>query len=72
MYIDIDRKLIYDAPHNTPGYRVVWRHLASAKSCRIIWCVVQREHIVENHCDLLGFNCFQRLLSMQFIQNKSF
>ena len=33
------------------------------KSCRIIWCVVQREHIVENRCDLLGFKCFQRLLS---------
>ena len=31
------------------------------KSCRIIWCVVQREHIVENRCDLLGFKCFQRL-----------
>ena len=42
------------------------------KSCRIIWCVVQRELIVENHCDLLGFKCFQRLLSLQSIQNKSF
>ena len=42
------------------------------KSCQIIWCIVQREHIVENRCDVLGFKCFQRLLSMQFIQNKSF
>ena len=44
------------------------------KSCRIIWCVVQREHrpIVENRRDFLGVFCFQRLLSMQFIQNKSF
>ena len=42
------------------------------KSCRIILCVVQREHNVENRCDLLGLKCFQRLLSMQFIQNKSF
>ena len=46
--------------------------LVEVTSCRIIWCVVQREHIVENRCDLLGFKCFQRLLSMQFIQNKSF
>ena len=30
-------------------------HPPEVKSCRIIWCVVQREHIVENHCDLLGF-----------------
>ena len=22
------------------------------KSCRIIWCVFQREHILENRCDL--------------------
>ena len=42
------------------------------KSCRISWWVVQREHIVENRCDLLGFKCFQRLLSMQFIHRKSF
>ena len=42
------------------------------KSCRIIWCVFHREHIVEIRCDLLGFKCFQRLLSMQFIHNKSF
>ena len=48
-----------------PGYRVVWHHLASArgKSCQIIWCIDQREYIVEKHCDLLGFKCFQRLLS---------
>ena len=39
------------------------------KSCRIIWCVLQREHIVENCCDLCGFKCFQ---SMQFIHSKSF
>ena len=30
-------------------------HSPEAKSHRIIWCVVQREHIVENPCDLLGF-----------------
>ena len=24
-------KSTYDAPRNTPGYRVVWRHLASAR-----------------------------------------
>ena len=53
---DISRKWANDAPRNTPGYCVVCHHLASArKSCRIIWCVVQREHIVENCCDLLGF-----------------
>ena len=39
------------------------------KSCGIIWCVIQREHIVKNRCDLLGFNCFQGLLSMQFIHS---
>ena len=42
------------------------------KLCRIIWCIIQREHVVENRCDLPSFKCFQRLLSMQFIQNKSF
>ena len=47
-------------------------HPPEVKSCRIIWCIVQREHIVENLCNLLGLKCFQRLLSMQFIQNKSF
>ena len=47
-------------------------HPPEVKSCRIILCVVQREHLVEICCDLLGFKCFQRLLSMQFIQNKSF
>ena len=26
------------------------------KSCGIIWCIIQREHNVENRCDLLGFN----------------
>ena len=31
--------------------------------CLNIWCLLQRENIVENHCDLLGFKCFQRLLS---------
>ena len=31
------------------------------KSYRVIWCVVQREHIVENHCDLLCFKCFQSM-----------
>ena len=41
------------------------------KSCRIVWCVIQREHIVENPCDLLGFKYFQRLLSTQFIHSKS-
>ena len=40
------------------------------KSCIIIWCVVQSDHIVENRCNLLGLKCFQRLLRMQFIQNK--
>ena len=47
-------------------------HPPEVKSCRIILCVVQRKHLVENRCDLLGFKCFQRLLSMQFIQNKCF
>ena len=42
------------------------------KSCRIIWCVIQREHIVENPCDLLGFKYFQRLLNTKFIHSKSF
>ena len=41
------------------------------KLCRIIWCVVQREHIVVNRCDLhvVGLNCFQ---SMQFISVGAF
>ena len=46
--------------------------LPEVRSRRIIWRVVQREYIVENCCDLLGFKCFQSLLSMQFIQNRSF
>ena len=46
----------YDAPRNTPGYRIVWRHLPppEVKLCWIIWCIVQREHILENR-DLRGF-----------------
>ena len=40
---------------------------AEIRSCRIVWCVLQREHIAENHCDFL-VKCFQRLLSTQFIQ----
>ena len=72
--------LLYNAPRYTPG-NVVPRgtalcgatlHPPEAKSCRIIWCVVQREHILENRCVLRGLKCFLRLLSMQFIQNKSF
>ena len=47
-------------------------HPPEVKSCIIILCLVHREHIVENCCDLLGFKCFQRLLSMQFIHCKSF
>ena len=42
------------------------------KSCRMIWCVVQREHFVENACDIFAFKYFQRLLSTQFIHSKSF
>ena len=42
------------------------------KSYKIICCIVQREHIVENCCDLLGFKCCRGLLSMQFIHSKSF
>ena len=38
----------------------------------MIWCLVQREHILENCCDILGFKCFQRLLSTPFINSKSF
>ena len=37
------------------------------KSCRIMWCIIQRDHIVENPCDLLGFKYFQRLLSTLYI-----
>ena len=34
-------------------------HPPEVKSCRIIWCVVQREPIVENHnCDLLASKDF--------------
>ena len=33
------------------------------------WCVIQREHIVENPLDLLGY--FQTLLRTQFIHSKS-
>ena len=29
--------------------------LPEVKSCRTIWCIIQREHIVENRCDFLGF-----------------
>ena len=74
FHMTLNLACIFDAPRNTPVYRIVWRHLhpPEVKSCRIIWCVVQREHIVENRCDLFGFKCFQRLISMQFIQNKSF
>ena len=50
-----------------------WVVPPEVKSQRIIWCVVQRKHILlKNHCALLGFKCFQRLLSMQFIHSKSF
>ena len=28
-------------------------HPPEVKSCRIIWCIVQREHIVENLCNVL-------------------
>ena len=45
-------------------------HQPEVKSHRIIWCIIQREHIVENPCDLLGFEYFQR--STQFIHSKSF
>ena len=31
-------------------------HPPEVKSCRIIRCIVQREHIVENRSDLLGFS----------------
>ena len=41
------------------------------KSFRIIWCIFQREHIFENHCDLLGFKFLQRILSTQYIHSKS-
>ena len=58
--------------HAVPQGTAVTLHPPETKSCRIIWCVVQREHIVENCCDLLGFKCFQRLLSVQFIHRKSF
>ena len=34
-------------------------------------CVVQREHIVENRCDLI-LCASQDFISMQFIQSKSF
>ena len=32
-----------DAPRNTLGTIVLWDNVL----CRIIWCVVQKEHIVE-------------------------
>ena len=47
-------------------------HPPEIKSWRIIWCIVQREHIVENGCDLLRFKCFQTLQSTQFTHSKSF
>ena len=46
-----------DAPHGTPMYRDVQRHLASTKS-KIMWnnwCIVKWELFVANPCDLLGF-----------------
>ena len=86
LHIDsfFDRYLLnlcLDAPHGTPGTGTVapWGTalcsailcLPEVKLCSIIWCVVQREHIVEKHCDLFGFKYFQRFLSMQFIYSKS-
>ena len=67
----VDVNSLFDAPRSTPGtgYRTTLcgttLHPPEVKSCRIIWCIDQREHIVE-YRDLLGFKCFQRLLSMQF------
>ena len=52
----------YDAPRGTPALCGATLCLPEVKSCRIMWCLVPTEHIVENHCDLLGFKCFQRLL----------
>ena len=48
----------YDAPRNTPGYRICGATLPrppEVKSCRITWCIVQREHILENRCDFMWF-----------------
>ena len=42
------------------------------KSCQNNLVRRSREHNAENNCELLGFKCFQRLQSMQFIHNKSF
>ena len=42
-------------------------HVQGGSHCSLIV-----EHIAENRSDLLGFKCFQRLLSMQFIHRKSF
>ena len=48
-------------PRSTPGYLLypglvtvlcgATLHLPEVNPCRIIWCGIQREHIVENRCD---------------------
>ena len=43
-----------NAPRNTPGTALcdaTLRLLEVKSHNRIIWCVIQREHIVENRCD---------------------
>ena len=72
---------LYDAPRNTrvplyPGVSCCVDCGATlpppeVKSCRII-CALFKESILLKIVVIFGFKCFQKLLSMQFIQNKSF
>ena len=62
-----------DAPHSIPwGTALCGAHPPLVKSCTIIWCIIQREHNVENRCDLLAFMCFQRLLNLYAIHTQNF
>ena len=38
--------------------------------CRIVWFVIQKEHIVENYFYFPGLKCRQIILSKEFIHKK--
>ena len=65
---------VNDAPRNTLGYCVVWRHLASTtgKICRMIWCDVQRKHKLLKTVVIYLVLSASKYFSMQFIDRKSF
>ena len=41
-------------------------HPPEVKSCRIILCIIQQEHIVGNHCDFHGFKYFQSIVLVNY------